>query len=296
VCVVIVTYNSAADIPELLTSLEAASLPPSSEILVVDNGSTDSTAEIVQVAPGARWLPTGGNLGYSGGINHGRSARAGEGPLVVLNPDLRVRPDAVAHMQVAGTDAAVGVVVPRVLSESGTLFHSLRREPTLLRALGDALFGGRWPGRPTWLSEVVWDDREYEFQHDVDWATGAALLVAPECDAAVGDWDEQRFFLYSEETDYARRARDAGYSVRYVPVAVVVHRGGGSGTSKGLAALMAVNKVRYFSKRHRPLAAFAYRVVMCLDAGLRSSRAEQRFTLRCLLRRASWQTLPGARV
>ena len=82
----------------------------------------------------------------------------------------------------------------------------------------------------------MYDPAAYTHAHPVDWATGAAVLVTAAAADTVGPWDE-RFFLYSEETDYSRRLRDAGYEVWYEPSATVRHAGAGSGTAPALDAL-----------------------------------------------------------
>jgi GT2 family glycosyltransferase len=142
---------------------------------------------------------------------------------------------------------------------------------------------------------MVWDRASYRRAGTADWSTGAAVLISGEADAAVGDWDCQRFFLYCEETDYLRRVRDAGWSVRYVPDAVVTHRGGGSGGGPDLAALGAVNRVRYFRKYHGRCASAAYRSVVVLDQLLRVRRPANRRALRAVMSRRRWSGLPGRR-
>lgn len=175
-----------------------------------------------------------------------------------------------------------------IIGEGGHRYPSLRREPSLTRALGDAFLGKRIVRRPGWLSEMVWEESAYRYRHPVDWATGAALLISAACDVAVGSWDE-RFFLYSEETDYAARARAAGYRVDYVPAARVHHRGGGSGRSDKLTALMAVNRVRYMEKRRSRASGF--RLAVILHELLRATKPGHRAALQAVLRRATWSEL-----
>jgi GT2 family glycosyltransferase len=127
----------------------------------------------------------------------------------------------------------------------------------------------------------------------VDWATGAALAVSVEADRAIGAWDEDRFFLYCEETDYARRLREAGWTIRYRPDAVMTHHGGGSGSGPALVALNEVNRVRYFRKYHGRPASAAFRLIVTLNAALRARRPTHRRALRALLSERSWGTLPG---
>ena len=93
----------------------------------------------------------------------------------------------------------------------------------------------------------------YDQEQTTAWATGAALAVSPACRAAVGRWDES-FFLYSEETDYALRAADAGFAVRYTPASVVAHVGGDQGRAPRLWALSAANRVELHRRRHGRLA------------------------------------------
>lgn len=126
--------------------------------------------------------------------------------------------------------------------------------------------------------------------HDVDWATGAALLIAAAVVREVGEWNEE-FFLYSEETDYFRRIRESGRRVRFEPSAVVKHVGRGSGTSPGLATLMAVNRVRYVERHHGRAYSVLFRAVVALAEGLRSYDATHRRTLAFILNRRRWQEL-----
>jgi GT2 family glycosyltransferase len=235
----------------------------------------------------------GANVGYAAGINIGRKRAAGCSALLVLNPDVVLEPGALREMYVALDEPGVGVVVPMLLDSDGQRYPSLRREPSVARAFGDGLLGGRVRRRPGWLSEIIWSEEEYGYRHPVDWATGAALLVSTVCDQAVGDWDE-RFFLYSEEVDYATRVRSAGFGVEYLPTARARHRGGGSGRSDALVALMAVNRIRYMEKHARRSG--AYHAVVVFNELLRSRDPAHRMALRTVMRRSSWSALPGGQM
>jgi GT2 family glycosyltransferase len=296
--VVIVAYNSADHLPDLLAGLgaEAGESGLELQVCVVDNGSTDGGPELVESWPGADLVRPGANLGYAGGINVCLEHAPADVPVLVLNPDLRLHPGALtALLDAADADPSVGVVVPLIEDDDGVRSPSLRREPSLPRAVLDALLGARAAALPGTLSEMVWQPGRYARTGDVDWATGAAMLITPQARRRVGRWDDERFFLYSEETDYCRRVRDAGLRVRFTPAARVQHSGGGSGTSPELAALMTVNKVRYFAKYHSRPAAAAFRAAQVLGAALRSRDAGQRLALGMLLRRSRWAALPGAR-
>jgi N-acetylglucosaminyl-diphospho-decaprenol L-rhamnosyltransferase len=289
--VLVVTYNSVGEIEGLLDSLPAAAGELSLRTVVVDNGSTDGTIELVRGRADIRFVASHVNLGYAGGINLAREHAGAYDSLLVLNPDITFAPGAILELFGALCDHAVGVAVPMILDSAGRRVASLRREPCLTRAIGDALLGGRWPRRPGCLSEMVRHHDAYAIQHSIDWATGAVVLVSAVCDTAVGPWDE-RFFMYSEEVDYAARARASGFAVNYVPSARAQHRAGASGSSLALTALMAVNRVRYIEKRDGQAGLF--RAVVMLHELLRVNDAAHRLALRTLMRRSRWADLPGA--
>lgn len=292
--VVIVTYNSGNHISDLLDTLLAASDGVTLRVIVVDNGSADDTVQLVRSRGWVTCVETGRNLGYAGAINVGRRLARPCSSILVLNPDLHLEPGSVGHLFEALRDPDVGIAVPMILDRDNRRYPSLRREPSILRALGDALLGARMRQRPTWSSETVHDDHAYAHRHAIDWATGAVLLVADRCDELVGDWDDGRFFLYSEETDFARRARTAGFRIDYVPQARARHLGAGSGESHGLVALMAVNRIRYFEKHHRRPASAAYRAAVIVGELLRASDPGHRSALRRVVKRANWAMLPQA--
>jgi N-acetylglucosaminyl-diphospho-decaprenol L-rhamnosyltransferase len=290
--IVVVTYNSARHIDTLLDSIPAASRGLRTRCVVVDNDSQDETITIVRSRTDVKVVNAGGNLGYSAGINIGRSVIGPCSALLILNPDLVIEPGSITELYQSLTTPDIGVAVPMVRNDDGSLSLSLRREPTLFGALGDALFGRRFAKRPGSLSEVIRDEAAYQRPVDVAWATGAALLVSEACDAAVGDWDDVLFFLYAEETDFAARARRCGFRICYVPTARVYHDAGGSGQSAELLALMAVNRIRYYEKYHGRLEAALFRGIVAFYHLLRSMRAEDRITLKIVLHRASWDRLP----
>jgi len=296
VAVAIVTYNSAEHLGDLLTSLRAECHDLSIRVVIADNGSTDSTLQIIGEQPDLLAVETGGNVGYAQGINCAMT-RVGECTAVlVLNPDLTLDRGAVRTMldRLAATGA--GVVVPRIMDAEGSVYPSLRREPTIVNALGDALFGSRFKNRPDFSSEIDVDAGSYRHPHLIDWATGAALLIDRRVAGAVGAWDS-RFFLYSEETDFFRRVRVEGFSIWFEPSAVVHHAQGGSGTSGELATLMAVNRVRYVRKHHGSWYAAAFHAVVIFHEAVRSWKPDHRARLRVVLHQRSWIALPqGSRL
>jgi GT2 family glycosyltransferase/glycosyltransferase involved in cell wall biosynthesis len=267
----VVTYQSATVIAECLRSLPAAFDGAGPwRAVVIDNASTDGTPDVVAAeSPWATVLSLTDNRGYAAAINAGVALAEPDEAVLVLNPDVRLEPGAVASLRELLAQPGVGIAVPRLVGPDGRTQHSLRRDPTVARTLGAALLGGRRAGRFPALGETETRARAYELEGDADWATGAALLISPACRAAVGAWDES-FFLYCEEVDYALRSREAGFRLRYTPEAVVMHQGGELTSSPWLWALGTANRVTLFRRRHGRLESEAFRVALGLNEVLRA--------------------------
>ncbi|MDF1635797.1 glycosyltransferase family 2 protein [Mycoplana sp. MJR14] len=250
VSVVIVTYNSASALPALLGSLPAGlNGVDRFEVIIVDNDSRDGSAELAEAHPlRPKVIRMGRNAGYAAAINAGASTVNPKSHLLVLNPDLRLYPDAVRPLLDHLVARSVGIVVPANYREDGTLDPTLRREPSMLTAWAEAILGGTLAARLGW-GEVVGEPSRYDQSGTIEWATGSALLISARARRIVGEWDES-FFLYSEEVDYQRRAREAGFDIVYEPRSKVMHASGGSGASPRLYALLTSNRIRYYGRHH----------------------------------------------
>lgn len=274
VTIALVTYNSAALLPDCLAALpDAMDGIERWRLVVVDNDSRDTTLAVVaRDAPDALVISPGRNAGYAAGINAATDALASDAVLA-LNPDARLAPGSVARLLGALDAPGVGVAVPSTRAADGTLDHTRRREPTIGRALGEAVLGGTRAGRhPRW-GEVELDPADYEVAGPVDWAVGAVMLMARACLDDVGAWDES-FFLYSEETDFSLRVRDRGWEVRFAPDAVVTHLGGESNVSPRLWTLLTLNRIRLYRKRHGALASGTFWAAVTLNEALRLRHSE----------------------
>jgi N-acetylglucosaminyl-diphospho-decaprenol L-rhamnosyltransferase len=250
VAVVIVTFNSGEVIGDLLDSLPTALRNLTADVVVVDNGSTDNTRDTVRSREDCRLLVST-NVGYAGGINAGVRAAAPADTIVILNPDLRLHESAIEHLHVAAHLPGGGISAPKVLNSDGSLFYSLRRKPSLGRAMGLSC-----TKLPT-FSEYVADRNSYDSPRTADWALGAVLAISRPCWDAVGEWDPS-FFLYSEETDFCLRAQARGFQTWYEPRAVCAHLGAGSGQTDKTHAMQIINRVRLFRRYHGPMSGCIY--------------------------------------
>lgn len=272
VSLVIVTYRSAHLLPALVESLpQALAGVPRYEIVVVDNASGDETVPTVQaLLPNATLIVRDSNGGYAAGVNAGiKGSRASEA-ILILNPDLLLRPGCVAALLDGLKRPGVGIAVPRVVGPDGRLQFTLHRSPSILRAWGEALLGGARAGRISVLGETIMDPDAYSRPTTVAWASGAAMLISTRCIQAVGEWNEP-FFLYSEETEYCLRTGDAGLRVELEPRAEVVHIGGEMASSPRLWAMQAWNRVRLYRSRHGRLASSVFRLGVTVNEALRAA-------------------------
>lgn len=261
--VIIVNWNVRDLLRRCLHSLLANFPPGQLEIIVVDNASTDGSAEMVRTEfPMVRLIANPDNRGFTAANNQGLMVARGR-CVLLLNPDTEVVGDALVTMAAfADAHPDVGIVGPQLLNPDGSVQSSRRRFPTLLTAL----FESTWlqPYAPRRLLEhyYVLDCPDDEVQ-DVDWVTGAALMARREAVEQVGPLDEG-FFMYSEELDWCRRFRETGWRVVYLPTAQVVHHAGKSSEQVEAARHIHFHssKVHYFRKYHGRLAAEAVRLVV----------------------------------
>lgn len=305
--VIIVNWNVRDLLRRCLCSLLVARCsqatgpqPPATsiEVIVVDNGSTDGSPQMVREAfPQVRLIANAENRGFPAANNQGIEVAQGR-YFLLLNPDTEVVGDALATM-VAFADAHpdVGVVGPRLLNPDGSVQSSRRRFPTL----ATAFFESTWlqPRAPRRLLTryYVLDRPDDEIQ-DVDWVTGAALMARREAVEQVGLLDEG-FFMYSEELDWCRRFRQAGWRVVYLPAARIVHHVGKS-SEQVLPARhihFQTSKVHYFRKYHGPFAAEMLRLFLlgnyAWQLGLEAAKwaVGHKRPLRAGRIRAYWQVL-----
>ncbi len=236
ISVVIVAYRQREALAEALaSSLRAAEeVPGGAELIVVDNGGLASFVR--EVAPAARLIEPGENLGFAGGVQRG-VAEAGGDWVALVNDDARIEPDALARLLAAGeADPQIGSVAAQVR------FHS---DPGTVNSAGievDALGVAteRLAGRP---------GEEAGEACDVFGASGSFALYRKAMLDSVGGMDT-RFFAYLEDVDLAWRARAAGWRAVYEPVALAYHHGSASSGegSRTKYFLVGRNRVRVLAR------------------------------------------------
>ncbi|MGO9582908.1 MAG: glycosyltransferase family 2 protein [Acidimicrobiales bacterium] len=243
---VVVNYNAGDVLARCLGSLQQNGI---TDIVVVDNGSTDGSTSVVQALEvPARLIRSPRNLGYGAGANLG--ARSSDRELIfICNPDLVVEPGAIkclAETLDARPDAALAG--PMLLETDGSVYPSGRSFPGLGDALGHGFIGLFWRDNPwTRRYRLLGDDQHRA--RDADWVSGAGFLVRRDAFEAVGGFDEA-YFMYVEDVDLCWRLHRVGWGVVYEPSARVVHEQGRS-TSR--------HPYRMLAAHHRSILRFAAR-------------------------------------
>lgn len=219
----LITYQSAEDLPTFLDSLEAAVDPLEVDVVCVDNTSTDNGPDLVEKF-GGRVTRNTRNVGLAAAINQAAAQTDAEW-LLVANPDTQLAPGAIsALVETAKAEDRIGMIGPRILRLDGTPYPSGRRFPSLLVGIAHALLGGVWPGNP---ATRRYFGRAVTEVSDVDWISGCCMLFRREAFEAVGGFDT-RYFLYFEETKMALDMHRAGWRVVLDPSVAIRHREGGS--------------------------------------------------------------------
>jgi GT2 family glycosyltransferase len=244
---------------------EQATLPFETEVLVLDNASRDGSVGMARAHPVTTELIRREQRRGKAENDSALMQRARGRWCLLLNEDSELLPGATAalHAALVGRDDAA-VAGARLLRPDGRQQPSAWRFPTPSTALAGALFLHRWLTVESTGEEV----------REVDWAQSAALLVRREAAQRIG-WMDPAFFVYSDEVDFCKRLRDAGWTVLYVPQAEAIHHeqlSTGSVPTRRIVEL-ARNRDRYMRKHHSALSALVVRWLTAWTYALRALAA-----------------------
>ncbi len=276
--IVIVSANSARWLDRCLSSVFAHAGGAKIDVIVVDNSSTDGTRELVESRfPQARFVSSP-NRGFAYGNNRGLEQTDARFELM-LNPDTEIVDGTFGELvDLLDERPHVGLAGVRQIAADGTLWPSMRRFPSVSRALGEALYSEHWPVKLTWAGERVLDRSAYEREGECDWTSGSFMLTRREALLSAGLLDE-RFFLYCEEPDLCLRIKRAGWHICHLPQMTIVHHAGKDGVQPRMIAQDAYARKQYAQKHFGPVNRSLY-VSACglrhliRAAGRRSDAAE----------------------
>lgn len=263
--VLIVNYNGGELLGRCLDSLAADAEARDCPVVVVDNASTDGSADALAAGrPGVRLIRLAENRGFGAANNVGLAAV--RTPFVLMaNPDTEIASGSLSEfVRSLARQHDVGLAGCRLLSADGSLQFSARELPSVGSEVFEALFLHRlFPRAGARFAQTVLDQREYEAPRSVGWVSGAVMLARTRALEDVGGFDEG-FFLYAEEIDLCKRLHDAGWDVRYDPALTMLHVGGAFITNTALAVENQRSKFRYFLKHEGRARMAAYALVIAL--------------------------------
>lgn len=226
--VVILSWNTRELLRECLESMRGGTGGLATEVLVVDNASSDGSADMVAEAfPEARLFRNAGNRGYAGGVNQGLRESRGE-RICLLGSDTRVFPDTLPLLAAfldAHPDA--GAVAPRILNPDGSLQGGCMRFPTLTTVLWwDTPLQAWWPESRE-LRRYRLKDWDHRGTRQIEQPPGTCLMVRRATVDRIGLMDE-RLWLFFNDVDWALRMWKAGAPIWYVDEARIIHHLGRS--------------------------------------------------------------------
>jgi N-acetylglucosaminyl-diphospho-decaprenol L-rhamnosyltransferase len=273
--IVIVNWNSGEQLRECLASLDASAeaLPLGAalnEVVVVDNGSSDDSATGLSLRQGRlRLIRNGTNRGFAAACNQGAAGLDAD-LILFLNPDTRLFADSLAapmRLMQQPDHAGTGIVGIAMIDDSGQVVPSCARYPRAWHFASHALGLDRvWPRAGHYMLE--WDHGQ---TRKVDQVIGAFFLIRRRLFEALSGFDE-RFFVYFEEVDLAKRARQAGWSSTYLAEARAYHKGGGTSSSvKDVRLFYSLrSRLQYGNKHYAlPERLLLWLVTLALEPGSR---------------------------
>jgi GT2 family glycosyltransferase len=246
--VIIVSANDAHWLEPCLASVYARAGDIALQVIVVENACTDGTRELVETRFPQAQVVSSPNHGFAYGNNRGLEHTDAR-HLLLLNPDTEILDGELAELvRLLDTRPQIGLAGVHQIDGHDRLLPTIRRFPSVTRALGEALRSERWPLHPAWAGERLLDADAYHAERDCDWVSGSFMLVRRDALLAAGVLDE-RFFLYCEETDLCLRLRRAGYRVLHLPQMTIRHHAGKSGVRPSLVAQDALSR-RLYAYKH----------------------------------------------
>lgn len=310
ISVVIVTWNVRKYVEECLKSLENQVGCPAMEVIVVDNNSSDGTAELIaEHFRHVKFIRSSSNLGFSRANNVGLRHCKGK-YICLINPDVNLKPDCLAKIiAFMEQDPSIGILGPQMLASDGRVRRSCMRFPSAWNIFCSAMGLDAVIKSSRFFGGLQMRDFRFDRICDVDVLNGWFWVVKQDALEQVGPLDE-RFFMYGEDVDWCYRFYQDGWRAVFYPEAQAVHYGGASSARAPVRFYVEMKKAdaQFWRKHHRRRGRLFYLATICLHEFVRlaayasiycfrkSSRVEATFKMNrsaaCLLWLAGLYHLP----
>lgn len=270
ISIIIVSYNTEKVLLDCLDSIYPQIKKKAIEIIVVDNASKDKSVErLKQKFPLVKIIENQDNVGFGKANNQGVSRALGDWVLL-LNSDTVVKSNFISSIESIIKNHELGVFGFKLLNKDGSIQPSAGFFPTLKRVLLQMLFLDDLP----WVKEIYKpyqqsNSRFYLKTQEVDWVTGACILMPKAIYEKSGGFDES-IFMYGEELDLCLRIKQLGYKVKYLTSPEIYHLKGASSNDGFKAAVIGeYHGSLYFYQKHYPRQIALLKLFLGLGALLR---------------------------
>ena len=256
--IIIVNFNTSDllrnCVNRVYKSLNFGKIEKDSEVIVVDNASTDASVEMVEKKfPKVILIKNEQNLGFSKANNQGIRKASGK-YILLLNSDTEVDKEALIKLvDHAEKETSFGAMGAKILNFDKSIQYSLGFAPTLPRVFYWMTFIDNIPNLTKFLKPYhIENSKFYTQKREVDWVSGVCILVPRKIIAKIGKLDEN-IFMYGEEVEWCYRIKNGGLRVIYNPEVVIYHHKGSSGGGKDAGIIEEFGSLIYFYSKYRSL-------------------------------------------
>lgn len=281
VSIIIVNWNTRELLQDCLTSVYERTGDIEYEIIVVDNGSTDSSVEMVKKNfPLVNVIENAENLGFARANNIG--IKAGKGRYICLiNSDITILDDCFGKlMKFMDSNPGAGMAGPKILNADLTIQHSCRHFPSIWNNLCQSLGLNHLFPKSAFFSDWIMDYWSHDSIRSVDALSGCFWMTRRKALEEVGLLDED-FFIYGEDLDWCKRFRKAGWDIVFYPEAEAIHLGGASSAAAPVKFYIEMQKadLQYWRKHHGISGKIGYMAVILLRETIRTIARGIQYTL-----------------
>jgi GT2 family glycosyltransferase len=247
--VIVLSWNTKDLLRDCLQAVQRGHGALSVETLVIDNGSTDGSADLVaNEFPSVRLVRNEVNRGYAPGVNQGLALATGA-KICLLGSDTRPSPEALPRLaRFLDEHPSAGAVAPKLVNPDGSVQRACMRFPRLATVLYWDTFLDSWFPKNRELARYQYEDWDHAGTRQVDQPPGTCLMVPRRILEAIGPMDE-RLWLFFNDVDWALRMRNNGLEIWYVDdVSVVHHLGASTKRFQDFGAEWHRNRIRFYRK------------------------------------------------